>query len=117
MWWLVTFPYLSTTPARGLFLVVYAQLAQEMNSSCRTRGGSGTVPPTIIIRPLRFRAANMVVTLTDSVTNGCWSHPGPRGQPSEWDVQLSSAGRSQLGWLSRDGDHVNVSPLGEVTHR
>jgi hypothetical protein len=38
------------------------------------------------------------------------------GQPFEWDVQLSRTGRQQLGWLSRDASHVNVSPLGEVTH-
>jgi hypothetical protein len=38
--------------------------------------------------------------------------------PYEWDVQLSRVGRSQLGWLSSDSDmaHVNVSPLGEITH-
>ena len=41
-----------------------------------------------------------------------------QGQPFEWDVQLSRTGRSQIGWLSPDGNmaHVNVSPLGEVTH-
>lgn len=39
------------------------------------------------------------------------------GQPFEWEVQLSRRGKSQLGWLSRDRNHVNVSPLGEVTHR
>jgi hypothetical protein len=40
------------------------------------------------------------------------------GRPFEWDVQLSRTGRSQIGWLSPDGNmaHVNVSPLGEVTH-
>nr|WP_232062354.1 polymorphic toxin type 17 domain-containing protein [Variovorax sp. PBS-H4] len=39
------------------------------------------------------------------------------GHPFEWDVQLSPTGREQIGWLSRDGRHVNVSPFGEVTHR
>lgn len=38
------------------------------------------------------------------------------GQPFEWDVQLSRTGQNQIGWLSTDGSHVNVSPLGEVTH-
>jgi RHS repeat-associated protein len=38
------------------------------------------------------------------------------GQPFEWDVQLSQAGKADLGWLSRDGAHVNVSLDGEVTH-
>ena len=38
------------------------------------------------------------------------------GQPFEWDVQLSRTGQQQLDWLTRDGSHVNVSPLGEVTH-
>ena len=39
------------------------------------------------------------------------------GHSFEWDVQLSRAGRAQLSWLSGDGNHVNVSPLGEVTHK
>ena len=45
--------------------------------------------------------------------------PGPSrtaGQAFEWDIQLSRTGRHQLGWLSRDGRHVNVSLDGEVTH-
>jgi filamentous hemagglutinin len=39
------------------------------------------------------------------------------GQPYEWDVQLSRSGKSQLGWLSRDGSHLNVSLDGRITHR
>lgn len=38
------------------------------------------------------------------------------GHPFEWDVQLSLRGRQQLGWLSGDNRHLNVSPFGEVTH-
>lgn len=38
------------------------------------------------------------------------------GQAYEWDVQLSRTGNAQIGWLSRDGRHVNVSLGGEVTH-
>ncbi len=38
------------------------------------------------------------------------------GQPFEWDVQLSPQGRASIGWLSRDGKHVNVSLDGRVTH-
>jgi RHS repeat-associated protein len=38
------------------------------------------------------------------------------GEPFEWDVQLSRQGQQQLGWLSRDGQHVNVSLKGHVTH-
>ena len=38
------------------------------------------------------------------------------GQQFEWDVQLSRTGQNQIGWLSTDASHVNVSPLGEVTH-
>lgn len=34
----------------------------------------------------------------------------------EWDVQLSDRGRASIGWLSRDGSHVNVSLDGWVTH-
>ncbi len=34
----------------------------------------------------------------------------------EWDVQLSNRGREMLGWLSREGNHVNVSLRGIVTH-
>lgn len=38
------------------------------------------------------------------------------GQAFEWDVQLSHTGREQIGWMSPDGNHVNVSLDGEVTH-
>ena len=38
------------------------------------------------------------------------------GEPYEWDVQLSRQGKAQLGWLSRDGEHINVSLGGRVTH-
>src|SRR5690606_18727985 len=31
------------------------------------------------------------------------------GQAFEWDVRLSHTGRQQLGWLSREGKHVNVT--------
>nr|WP_318202174.1 polymorphic toxin type 17 domain-containing protein [Streptomyces sp. SCL15-4] len=39
------------------------------------------------------------------------------GQPFEWDVQLSKLGKAKLGWLSRDGSHLNVSLDGEITHK
>ena len=39
------------------------------------------------------------------------------GEPFEWDVQLSELGRKKLGWASRDGEHVNVSLKGHITHR
>ena len=39
------------------------------------------------------------------------------GQAFEWDVQLSNAGRLQLGWASRDGSHINISLDGRITHR
>jgi RHS repeat-associated protein len=39
------------------------------------------------------------------------------GQAFEWDVQLSRTGRAQLGWLSRDEMHLNVSLDGHITHR
>jgi len=38
------------------------------------------------------------------------------GQAFEWDVQLSDLGKKQLGWLSRDGEHINVSLDGRITH-
>ncbi|MFC3198168.1 polymorphic toxin type 17 domain-containing protein [Parapedobacter deserti] len=38
------------------------------------------------------------------------------GQAFEWDVQLSKTGKSQLGHLSRDGKHLNVSLDGRITH-
>ena len=37
-------------------------------------------------------------------------------QAGHWDVQLSSTGKAQLGWLSSSGEHVNVTPAGEVPH-
>ncbi|HID4045666.1 TPA: polymorphic toxin type 17 domain-containing protein [Pluralibacter gergoviae] len=39
------------------------------------------------------------------------------GQAFEWDVQLSSTGKAQLGWATRDGSHLNVSLDGRITHK
>jgi hypothetical protein len=39
------------------------------------------------------------------------------GQHFEWDVQLSKQGQQQLGWMSRDGKHINVSLDGRITHK
>lgn len=38
-------------------------------------------------------------------------------QSFEWDVQLSKTGKSQLGWASRDGTHLNISLDGKITHK
>ena len=38
------------------------------------------------------------------------------GELFEWDVQLSRQGQSMLGWLSREGNHINVSLKGIITH-
>ena len=40
-----------------------------------------------------------------------------KGEDFEWDVQLSNKGKQQLGHLSRDGKHINVSLKGKITHR
>ena len=32
-------------------------------------------------------------------------------------VQLSRKGKEMLGWLSRDGNHINVSLKGIITHK
>lgn len=40
-----------------------------------------------------------------------------KGEHFEWDVQLSDLGRSQLGWASRDKNHLNVSLKGRITHK
>jgi hypothetical protein len=40
-----------------------------------------------------------------------------KGEAFEWDVLLSKLGKKQLGWLSRDCQHINVSLTGRVTHR
>lgn len=40
-----------------------------------------------------------------------------QGQAFEWDVQLSKQGRSQLGWATRDGSHLNISLDGKITHK
>ncbi|WP_420388668.1 polymorphic toxin type 17 domain-containing protein [Roseivirga sp.] len=39
------------------------------------------------------------------------------GEAFEWDVQLSNKGKEMIGWLSRDGKHVNISLNGVVTHK
>jgi len=40
-----------------------------------------------------------------------------KGQPYEWDVQLSTQGKSKLGWATRDKSHLNVSIDGRITHK
>ncbi len=40
-----------------------------------------------------------------------------KGQPHEWDVQLSKQGIQQVGWMTRDNSHLNVSLDGRVTHK
>lgn len=39
------------------------------------------------------------------------------GEPFEWDVQLSSLGKKQLGWIAGGKNHINVSLKGRITHR
>lgn len=39
------------------------------------------------------------------------------GPAFEWDVQLSRTGKAQMGWLSRDASHLNVSLDGRITHK
>lgn len=48
-----------------------------------------------------------------------WKRGNPRtkGQNHEWDVQLSDRGVKQLGWMTRDNTHLNVSLDGRVTHK
>ena len=33
-----------------------------------------------------------------------------------WDVQLSEVGKKQLGWLSKSGNHLNVTRDGRIAH-
>jgi len=43
----------------------------------------------------------------------------PRGNivgDLHWDVQLSPTGKSQLGWASKSGNHLNVSRDGRIVH-
>lgn len=40
-----------------------------------------------------------------------------KGQAHEWDVQLSKQGIKQVGWMTRDNSHLNVSLDGRVTHK
>ncbi len=40
-----------------------------------------------------------------------------KGQSHEWDVQLSKQGIQQVGWMTRDNSHLNVSLDGRVTHK
>ena len=50
--------------------------------------------------------------------NNIWQKGPSRtiGEAFEWDVQLSKQGKNMLGWLSRDGRHLNVSLRGIITH-
>ena len=40
-----------------------------------------------------------------------------KGQDFEWAVQLSKQGIQQVGWMTRDNSHLNVSLDGRVTHK
>jgi hypothetical protein len=40
-----------------------------------------------------------------------------QGHDFEWDVQLSKQGKQQVGWMTRDNSHLNVSLDGRVTHK
>ncbi len=40
-----------------------------------------------------------------------------KGQSFEWDVQLSKQGIQQVGWMTKDNSHLNVSLDGRVTHK
>ncbi len=40
-----------------------------------------------------------------------------KGHAHEWDVQLSKQGIQQVGWMTRDNTHLNVSLDGRVTHK
>jgi hypothetical protein len=40
-----------------------------------------------------------------------------QGHDFEWDVQLSKQGIQQVGWMTRDNSHLNVSLDGRVTHK
>ncbi len=48
-----------------------------------------------------------------------WVKGVPRtpGQPKEWDVQLSEAGKRAYGSRTRDNTHLNVSYDGRITHK
>jgi hypothetical protein len=51
--------------------------------------------------------------------NNVWTRGESRtiGENIEWDVQLSRQGQQQVGWMTRDNTHLNVSLKGRVTHK
>ncbi|WP_433017977.1 polymorphic toxin type 17 domain-containing protein [Kribbella sp. CA-294648] len=78
------------------------------------------------IRYIAPKNYNPAQPLPRGPQNGYWDAFGnewvrgpsrTKGQAFEWDVQLSSTGRSQLGPLTRDGTHANVSLDGRITHK
>ena len=80
-----------------------------------TQGKIRYVPPQNAGSNLPRTSTGVYIDKFDNI----WTKGPSRtaGEPFEWDVQLSKRGKEMLGWLSRDGSHINVSLKGIITHR
>jgi len=99
--------------------------AAKVWTSIRSRLKAAELPTSGRIRFVPPKNYNPASPLTRGPGNGYidrfgneWVRGPSRtaGEAFEWDVQLSKRGREMLGWLSREGNHVNVSLGGHVTH-
>lgn len=96
----------------GVLVHNVCQAAKKANLP--TEGKVRYVPPKGAGRSLPRTASGDYLDRFGNV----WTHGSTRtvGESFEWDVQLSRRGREMLGWLSRDGKHINVSLRGIITH-
>jgi len=111
-------------------LQLFLKSSAKVYGSAATRGIKGFIrrrqlPTTGKIRFVPPKNFNPSIDLS-SVKKGfvdkfgnVWQKGPSRtlGEPFEWDVQLSSKGKSMLGWLSKSGKHINVSLKGRITHK
>ncbi len=89
-------------------------------ASIKGRLKAAGLPTTGLIRFVPRRGYHPTQPLSRGERNGYLDRFGNEWiwdqVKSEWDVQLSRTGKAHLGWASRSGAHVNVSPGGEFTH-
>jgi len=86
-----------------------------------TRGKLRYVPPKKLHSYDRLpfaRLSNGKTGFLDRFGN-IWAQGDSRtqGEKFEWDVQLSRQGIQQVGWMTKNNTHLNVSLNGRVTHK
>ena len=95
-------------------ILVHNTCKVAKNAQLPTQGKIRYVPPKNYNGTLPRTSTGGYIDRFDNI----WTKGPSRtlGEAFEWDVQLSKRGQNMLGWLSRDGSHINVSLKGIITH-